>query len=59
MLSHALNLVWNRWALKHGIDRDKYAAWLNIRPSVAQHVAGGGLNNSGDEMETNAGSPSW
>jgi hypothetical protein len=59
MLSHAINLVWNRWALKHGIDRDKFAGWLNIRPSVAQHVAGGGLNNTGDEMETNAGSPTW
>lgn len=59
MLSHAINLVWNKWAVKHGIDRDRHAAWLNIRPSVAQHVAGGGLNNTGDEMETNAGSPTW
>lgn len=44
MLSHAISLCWNRWAIKHGIDRSKYAAWLNIRPSVAEHRFQGGTN---------------
>lgn len=44
MLSHALSLCWNRYALKHGIDRNRFAAWLNIRPSVAEHRAEGGTN---------------
>ncbi len=44
MLSHALSLCWNRWAIKHGIDRDLYGAWLNIRPSVAEHRFQGGTN---------------
>jgi hypothetical protein len=59
MLSHAISLVWNRWALKHGVDRNRFGAWLNIRPSVANHISGGGLNNGGAEMQTNASSPTW
>lgn len=60
MLSHAISLFWNRWAIKHGIDREKYAAWLNIKPSVAQNYTGGGNHASGlAEMQTDGGSPSW
>lgn len=59
MLSHGISLVWNRWAIKHGIDRTKFGAWLNIKPSVANHIAGGGMNNPGRELETNASSPTW
>lgn len=60
MLSHAINLVWNRWAIKHGIDRNEYSAWLNIKPSVAQHVSGGGMHAGAcPELSTEAGSPSW
>lgn len=44
MLSHAISLCWNRWAIKHGIDREKNAAWLNIRPSVAEHRFQGGTH---------------
>jgi glycosyltransferase involved in cell wall biosynthesis len=44
MLSHAMSLVWNRWALKHGVNRDTNAAWLNIKPSVAEHRHQGGLH---------------
>ncbi len=44
MLSHGINLVWNRWALKHGIDREKYAAWLSIKPSIAVHHWQGGIH---------------
>ena len=59
MLSHAINLVWNRWAIKHGIDRDKFGAWLNIKPSVAQSVTGGGIHCNSREMSTTQLSPSW
>ncbi len=59
MLSHAINLVWNRWALKHGIDRDKFGAWLNIKPSVAQAVTGGGIHSGSTELNTNTLSPTW
>lgn len=44
MLSHALSLCWNRYALKHGLDRSRFGAWLNIRPSVAEHRSEGGTN---------------
>ncbi len=46
MLSHALSLCWNRYALKHQLDRDRFGAWLNIRPSVAEHRFQGGTNFS-------------
>lgn len=59
MLSHAINLIWNRWAIKHGIDRNEYSAWLNIKPSVATHVSGGGMHASCPEMSSDAMSPSW
>ena len=45
MLSHAMSLCWNRWAIKHGIDRDRNAAWLNIKPSVAEHRHQGGMHS--------------
>lgn len=44
MLSHAISLVWNRWAIKHGIDRNRFGAWLNIRPSIAEHRHVGGMH---------------
>lgn len=44
MLSHALSLCWNRYAIKHGLDRERLGAWLNIRPSVAEHRFEGGTN---------------
>jgi glycosyltransferase involved in cell wall biosynthesis len=44
MLSHAISLCWNRWALKHGVDRERFGAWINIKPSVAQHVFEGGMH---------------
>lgn len=59
MLSHGINLVWNRWALRHGIDRERNAAWLNIKPSVATHISGGGLHAACPEMSSDAMSPSW
>lgn len=60
MLSHAISLVWNRWAIKHGINRDRFGAWLNIKPSIAQNVTGGGVNSTvKDELATDGGSPTW
>ncbi len=59
MLSHAINLVWNRWALKHGIDRDTFGAWLNVKPSLAQSVTGGGMHGNSSELSTNQMSPTW
>ena len=44
MLSHALSLCWNRYAIAHKLDRDRFGAWLNIRPSVAEHRFEGGTN---------------
>jgi glycosyltransferase involved in cell wall biosynthesis len=45
MLSHALSLTWNNWALAHNFDRTQHAAWLNIKPSIAQHVYAGGMHS--------------
>lgn len=59
MLSHGISFVWNKWALAHGIDRDKFGAWLNIMPSVAQNVNGGGMHGAEKEGDTCDGSPSW
>jgi hypothetical protein len=59
MLSHGINLVWNKWAIKRGIDRNEYSAWLNIKPSIAQNINGGGMHTELPEGETDNGSPSW
>ncbi len=60
MLSHAISLVWNRWAIKHGVDRNKFGAWLNIKPSVANAITGGGIHSSDcPEGATTGGSPTW
>lgn len=59
MLSHAISLCWNRWAIKHGIDRNEFGAWLNIKPSIAQNITGGGFNSKVGEMQTDGGSPTW
>jgi glycosyltransferase involved in cell wall biosynthesis len=45
MLSHALSLCWNNWAMAHNFDRTQHAAWLNIKPSIAQHVYAGGMHS--------------
>lgn len=59
MLSHGINLVWNRWAMKHGIDRNRFSAWLNVKPSLAQNVNGGGMHSPVPELSTDNGSPTW
>lgn len=45
MLSHALSLIWNNWAIEHDHDRAFHAAWLNIKPSIATHVLTGGMHS--------------
>lgn len=60
MMSHGLSWLWNKYALKHGIDRNKYAALLNIKPSVSNHINGGGINGHiVGECTTFVGSPTW
>ena len=44
MMSHGISWLWTKWANKNNIDTNKYAALLNIKPSVADHVNGGGIN---------------
>jgi hypothetical protein len=46
MLSHAVSLCWNRWAVKNNLCRDKFSAWLNIfTPEVAIHHYEGGMHH--------------
>lgn len=58
-LSNGLNAAWEDWAVEQGLARDRFACWLNIRPSVANHISGGGLHTSAGEMVSDAWSPSW
>lgn len=44
MLSHGIALAWNRWAIKHGVDRERFGAWVNIKPTVAEHRWAGGMH---------------
>lgn len=60
MMSHGISWIWNKWALANNIDRNKYAALLNIRPSVANHINGGGINGMiVPEGTTFVTSPTW
>lgn len=59
MLSHCISYFWNKWAIKHGIDRDRFGAWLNIKPSIANNITGGGEHTALPELATDGGSPSW
>jgi hypothetical protein len=43
-MSHGISWLWTKWALKNNIDINKYAALLNIKPSVADHINGAGIN---------------
>jgi len=60
MMSHGISWIWNKFAISQGIDRNKYAALLNIKPSVANHINGAGINGSiVPEGKTFVGSPSF
>lgn len=60
MLSHGVSWLWNKWAKDNNIDREKFTALLNIRPSVANHINGGGINGGiVPEGVTFVTSPTW
>lgn len=59
MLSHCISFFWNKWAIKKGINRDRFGAWLNIKPSIANNITGGGQHTNLPEMATDGASPSW
>jgi len=44
MMSHGSSWLWTKWAQKNNIDTNKYGPLLNIKPSVANHINGGGIN---------------
>lgn len=59
-MSHGISWIWNEYAKTQGIDRDKYAALLNIKPSVADHINGAGINGHiVGEGQSFVRSPSW
>ena len=43
-MSHGISWLWTKWAKENGVDINKYAALLNIKPSVAKHINGAGIN---------------
>ena len=43
-MSHGISWLWTKWAKENGVDINKYAALLNIKPSVANHINGAGIN---------------
>lgn len=55
--------LWERWAIKNGIDITKNFAWLDICDySIGQHICGGGLCANvpwAQEGQTFVGSPVW
>lgn len=60
VMSHGISWLWQKWAEKHNIDRNKYAALLNVKPSIANHINGGGINGSNiTEGQSVTLSPSW
>lgn len=59
MLSNGLNLIWREMARRYGFPTDRFACWLNLKPSVANHISGGGMHAGCDELSTDAQSPSW
>jgi hypothetical protein len=60
IMSHGISWLWTKWAIKNNIDTNKYAALLNIKPSIANHINGAGINgNIVGEGDTFVGSPSW
>ena len=60
MMSHGAAWLWTKWANKNKINVEKYGAILNIKPSIANHINGGGINGYiVKEGQTFTSSPSW
>jgi len=60
IMSHGISWLWTKWAIKNNIDTNKYAGLLNIKPSIANHINGAGLNGGSlNEGQTFVESPSW
>jgi hypothetical protein len=60
MMSHGSAWMWAKWAEKNNIDTNKYAGLLNVKPSIANHINGAGINGHiVKEGESFVGSPSW
>jgi hypothetical protein len=60
-MSQTLAFFWNQYAVKMGWDLNKYSALLDILPSAANHLSGGGINGNFGlrEGQTHVGSPSF
>jgi hypothetical protein len=59
-MSHGISWLWTKWAKKNGVDITKYAALLNIKPSIANHINGAGINGYiVGEGESFVGSPTF
>lgn len=60
MMSHGISWLWTKWAQKNNIDTNKYTALLNVKPSVANHINGAGINGYiVGEGQSFVSSPSW
>jgi hypothetical protein len=60
MMSHGISWLWTKWAQKNNINTNKYTALLNIKPSVADHINGAGINGYiVGEGQSFVSSPSW
>lgn len=60
MMSHGISWLWTKWAKKNGIDTNKFTGLLNIKPSIANHINGGGINGYiVPEGQSFVGSPTY
>jgi len=59
-MSHGISWLWTKWAKENQIDTNKYAGLLNIKPSVANHINGAGINGYiVSEGQSFVGSPTF
>ena len=60
IMSQTLSHFWMEYARRQGWDTNRYGPLLDIMPSVANHLSGGGINAEGaPEGHTFVGSPSF